>query len=93
MLYQFLEEALYKQNIINVYACIAETDEDSEYLNHASQHFHAKRGSILVGWKNSYMTIQMKHNLSFPFQNYNKQPPVLLTNTRFCGCLFFFYET
>ncbi|MGP6140597.1 MULTISPECIES: GNAT family N-acetyltransferase [unclassified Jeotgalibaca] len=43
-LYTALEEMLYKQNIINVYACIAETDEESDYLNHASQRFHTKRG-------------------------------------------------
>lgn len=44
LLYQVLEEYLFQQNIINVYACIAETDQESVYLNHASQHFHAKRG-------------------------------------------------
>lgn len=43
-LYEALEAYLDQQNIINVYACIAETDKDSPYLNHASQAFHTKRG-------------------------------------------------
>lgn len=44
-----LESTLKKQNILNVNACIAETDEKDEYLTNASIEFHTKKGYRMVG--------------------------------------------
>ena len=40
MLYEALEIILQKQNVINLYACIADPVEEDEYLNRSSEHFH-----------------------------------------------------
>lgn len=44
MLYAKLEEILEKQNIVNVYAAVAEPVEEDEYLTHNSKHFHEAIG-------------------------------------------------
>lgn len=44
MLYTKLEEILEKQNIVNVYAAVAEPVEEDEYLTHNSKHFHEAIG-------------------------------------------------
>jgi phosphinothricin acetyltransferase len=48
-LYEALENALRKQNILNVNACIAVTDTDDPYVTNASMHFHEHMGYRLVG--------------------------------------------
>lgn len=44
-----LESTLKKQNVLNVNACIAETDEPNEHLTNASIEFHSKKGYRMVG--------------------------------------------
>lgn len=44
-----LEELLKKQNILNVNACIAFTENEDEFLTNASSKFHKKMGYNLVG--------------------------------------------
>lgn len=44
-----LEKLLQKQNILNVNACIAFTEEENEYLTNDSYKFHQKMGYSLVG--------------------------------------------
>lgn len=48
-LYEALEEALKKQGILNVNACIAYTDVEDEYLTNDSVHYHEKIGYKMVG--------------------------------------------
>ena len=48
-LYLVLEEMLKKQNIQNLNACIAYTDEEDEHLTNASMKFHQHMGYQLVG--------------------------------------------
>lgn len=48
-LYSALENALRKQNILNLNACIAYTESDDEYLNDNSPGFHKHLGYRLVG--------------------------------------------
>ena len=48
-LYQELEKALKKQNILNLYACIAFPEEEDEYLTRNSMEFHAHMGYRLAG--------------------------------------------
>ncbi len=48
-LLEALEEALKKQNILNVNACIAVPNEEDEYLSFGSVRFHETRGYKLVG--------------------------------------------
>lgn len=48
-LYQALEELLKKQNILNVYACIAYPAEEDAYLTRDSVDFHSHMGYRLVG--------------------------------------------
>lgn len=48
-LYEALEQALKKQGILNVNACIACTDEEDEYLTNDSVHYHEKKGYKMVG--------------------------------------------
>ena len=43
-LYEKIEEMLAEQGILNVYASIAYTDNEDEYLNNNSTHFHAHMG-------------------------------------------------
>lgn len=44
MLYERLEEILQQQNVINLYACIADPVEEDEYLNRNSERFHEALG-------------------------------------------------
>lgn len=44
MLYEALEQELKEQGILNLYACIAYTDVEDEYLNNNSAQFHAHLG-------------------------------------------------
>lgn len=48
-LYQALEKILKKQHINNLYACIAYTEQEDEYLTNDSMHFHEHLGYELVG--------------------------------------------
>ena len=48
-LYEELEEILKQQNITNLNACIAYTDEEDEHLTNASVRFHEKLGFRVVG--------------------------------------------
>ena len=49
LLLERLEELLQKQNILNVNACIAFTEQENEYLTNDSYQFHKKMGYTLVG--------------------------------------------
>ena len=49
MLYGALERALKKQNILNLYACIAWPEEEDEYLTKDSEAFHRRLGYRLAG--------------------------------------------
>lgn len=49
MLYEALEKVLAKQNIINLYACIAYPKEEDAYLTKNSVQFHAHLGYEIVG--------------------------------------------
>lgn len=49
LLYEALEEALKDQGILNLYACIAYTDNEDEYLNNNSAQFHAHLGYEQIG--------------------------------------------
>lgn len=48
-LYLTLEELLKKQNILNLYACIAYTEAEDEYLTNDSMKFHEHMGYRFVG--------------------------------------------
>ncbi len=48
-LYYELEKFLKAQNVLNVYACIAYTDEEDEYLTNGSMKFHESYGFNLNG--------------------------------------------
>lgn len=48
-LYLALEELLKKQNILNVNACIAVTEQEDPYLTNKSMYFHEHMGYRLVG--------------------------------------------
>ena len=47
--YRELEKRLQAQNILNLYACIAYTQKEDEYLTNDSVAFHQKCGYTLVG--------------------------------------------
>ena len=49
LLYNSLEDILKKQNILNMYACIAVTEVDDSYLNNDSLYFHQSMGYKLAG--------------------------------------------
>jgi len=49
LLYEVLEDALKEQGILNLYACIAYTDKEDEYLNNNSAQFHAHFGYAEIG--------------------------------------------
>ena len=49
ILYEALEKALKEQGILNLYACIAYTDNEDEYLNNNSAQFHAHLGYTEIG--------------------------------------------
>lgn len=49
LLYEALEQALKEQGILNLYACIAYTDTEDEYLNNNSAQFHAHLGYVQNG--------------------------------------------
>lgn len=49
LLYAALEQALKAQGIKNMYACIAVTEEEDEYLTNVSYEFHKKQGFELIG--------------------------------------------
>lgn len=49
MLYEALEEALKKQNILNANACITYAEAEDEYHTNGSMHFHEKMGYRLIG--------------------------------------------
>lgn len=44
LLYEKLEETLKKQNVINLYAGVADPVEEDEYLTRDSEHFHEAMG-------------------------------------------------
>lgn len=48
-LYSELESELLKQKIRNLYACIAYTENENEFLTNGSMEFHKKMGFSLVG--------------------------------------------
>lgn len=48
-LYTTLEECLKRQNIVNLYACIASTETEDEYLTHDSIRFHERMSYKLIG--------------------------------------------
>lgn len=48
-LYQALEEILRRQNIVNMYACIAACEQPDEYLNDDSPRFHEHMGFVKIG--------------------------------------------
>lgn len=48
-LYEALEEALRRQGILNLNACIAWAQEEDEHLSHGSAAFHERMGYRLVG--------------------------------------------
>ena len=48
-LYLELEERLKKQNILNMYACIAYTDNEDGHLTNNSMQFHEHMGFRLIG--------------------------------------------
>lgn len=48
-LYSVLTDILLKQNITNLYACIAYTDNEDEYLTNGSMYFHEHLGFKTVG--------------------------------------------
>lgn len=49
LLYEALEETLKQQGVLNLYACIAYTETEDEYLNNNSAQFHAHLGYKEVG--------------------------------------------
>ncbi len=48
-LYEALEEELKSRGILNLYACIAYTEHDDEYLTADSVRFHEHMGYVLAG--------------------------------------------
>ena len=48
-LYEVLEDALKARGILNLYACIGVPEEEDEYLDHNSEHFHEHLGYTTVG--------------------------------------------
>lgn len=48
-LYEAMEDALRKMGVQNLYACITWTDDEDEYLTHASPAFHSALGFTLAG--------------------------------------------
>ena len=50
LLYRQLEEILKRQNVLNLYACIAKADGEDPYLTDASPAFHAARGYREIGY-------------------------------------------
>ena len=48
ILYAELEKILVKQNVVNVYAGVADPVEEDEYLTHNSEHFHEAIGYNVV---------------------------------------------
>lgn len=48
-LYSALENTLLKRNFLNLYACVAVTDKEDEYLTNASLGFHLHSGFSVVG--------------------------------------------
>ena len=49
-LYDKLEKILKRQNVLNMNACIACTEQEDEYLTNASIHYHEHLGYRMVGW-------------------------------------------
>ncbi len=49
LLYTELENQLKKKGFRNMYACIAHTQTENEFLTNDSEHFHNKMGFSLVG--------------------------------------------
>ena len=49
LLYEALEKELSRMGILNLYACIGQTDTEDEYLTNNSPQFHAHMGFSLVG--------------------------------------------
>ncbi|MDY3928734.1 MAG: N-acetyltransferase family protein [Clostridia bacterium] len=49
MLYNEIEKRLKEQNILNLYACIAYTECEDEYLTNDSMKFHEHMGFKLIG--------------------------------------------
>ena len=49
VLYEELEKRLMTQGVLNLYACIAYTDKEDEYLNNNSAQFHAHLGYQQIG--------------------------------------------
>ena len=53
-LYEALESILIRQNIQNLYACIAYSKTEDEHLTHDSIHFHKRLGYQLIGEFHQY---------------------------------------
>lgn len=49
LLYAELEKQLRNMGIVNMYACIAYTENEDEYLTNDSEHFHEKLGFVRCG--------------------------------------------
>ena len=49
LLYEALEKELSEMGVLNLYACIGQTDTEDEYLTNNSPQFHAHMGFSLVG--------------------------------------------
>lgn len=48
-MYEILENILKRQNVLNMYACIACTEQEDKYLTNASVRFHEKMGFKTAG--------------------------------------------
>ena len=49
LLYSSIESILARQNITNIYASVAFSEKEDEYLTHASAHFHERMGYTQIG--------------------------------------------
>ncbi len=74
MLYQVLEGILAKQNVVNVYAGVADPAQEDEYLTHNSERFHRACGYQPVARYNNcankfgrwYNLLEMEKTISQP---------------------------
>lgn len=60
-LYGIMENILKKQNILNLYSCVAYTEVEDEYLTQASVHFHEHLG---------FKTCAHLHNCGYKFNRW-----------------------
>lgn len=81
-LYDKLEKILKRQNILNMNACIACTEQEDEYLTNASIHYHEHLGYRMVGWfTNCGYKFHRWYNLAWMEKEIGEhvadQPPVI----------------